>query len=126
MIMSKDTILYCNPSQDSRGLELWFGASDGFNIRSAAHADVQSEQMLGYIRDILEGDIPAHIIVVNKAESFTAIRILITICNTMAYTWNCALHTIAEPIVDMKEVGESLQETAQYITPHYSKAPNIS
>lgn len=61
---------------------------------------------------------PSQIVVVNQAESFTFIRIVATVCNTLAYTSGMQLFTV-------HTLGEK-PVACQYIVPHYSAEPNIS
>lgn len=124
--MSEETILYCNPSAGQRTLELWLGSSNGATVRSAEYDDLQAEDVLQSISTLLDDYIPSHIVIVNTAQSFTAIRILITICNTMALAWGCRLHETNQPVESMEEIRNHLVGQQRYLTPRYTHEPNIS
>lgn len=114
-------ILYCDPSTPQE-LLLWY------NNQEQRLTHPKSENILLEITKLIKHESIEAIVVVNRAQSFTLIRILVAICNTLAYTQKVALYEISEPIVDFSELSSiiSTQQSIESLTPYYSQAPNIS
>lgn len=118
-------VLYCNPAQNDQ-LELWFANIQTRDVTERIIQSTQADTLLKSIADLTEGRPINHIIVVNQARSFTFIRIIVTICNTLSYATGATLHSINEPVGQIEDVQAILETKSQYIIPYYSQLPNIS
>lgn len=118
-------VLYCNPAQNDQ-LELWFGNIQTGDVTKQIIQSTQADTLLKSITDITEGKSINHIVVVNQARSFTFIRIIVTICNTLSYATGATIHSVNEAIGQIEDVQTILETKSQYIIPYYSQPPNIS
>lgn len=118
-------VLYCNPAQNDQ-LELWFGDVHTGNVTERIIQSTQADTLLKSIADITEGKPINHIIIVNQARSFTFIRIIVTICNTLSYATGATIHSVNEALGQIEDIQAILQTKSQYIIPYYSQPPNIS
>lgn len=118
-------ILYCNPAQNDH-LELWFGDIDTGVVTERIIKSTQADTLLKSITDITQGQPINHIVVVNQARSFTFIRIIVTICNTLGYATGATMHSVGKPVSQIEDIQAILQTKSQYIIPYYSQPPNIS
>lgn len=117
--------LYCNPSI-GKSLQLWFGDASSSLFKERIVADTQADDVLAAIAELTQQQPLDHIVVVNKAESFTFIRIVVTICNMLRLARGVQLHNLAEPLEHWSNVLSVLESTDKYLSPHYSKPPNIT
>lgn len=119
------TILYCNPSQNNQ-LQLWFG--DGASNTPVEHIveSTQADTLLQSIVNSINNQPIDHIVVVNQARSFTFVRIVVTICNTLHYATGASLHSLEEPVGQWSDLQSVIGSDSHYIIPHYSQPPNIS
>lgn len=123
LVMSN--VLYCNPAQNDQ-LELWFGNIHTRDVTERIIQSTQADTLLKSITDLTKGQRIDHIVVVNQARSFTFIRIIVTICNTLSYATGATIHSVDEPIDQIEDVQAILEINSQYIIPYYSQPPNIS
>lgn len=115
--------LYCDPSFNNI-------VKLHFKDRTAEHANPRSEEMLLHITALVQGDTIDRLVLVNQAESFTLIRMLATVFNTLAFSTETLLYVLELPVEDLTELDTQLDATigepVDQIVPVYSKAPNIS
>ncbi len=118
-------VLYCNPAQNDY-LQLWFSDLKTGEVTEKIVESTQADTLLKSIVDIVREQPIHHIVVVNRARSFTFIRIVVTICNTLSYAMGATLHTVDQPVGEVKDLVPILDTQSRYIIPYYSQPPNIS
>ena len=92
--------LYCDPSQPNHVL-LRYGST----VRDLSKP--KANELLAAMVELIDGQPLDAISLVNKAESFTLIRVLATIANALAYSKKIKLYSDTELV--------------SQILPHYSK-----
>lgn len=122
-------VLYCDPSQSSATaravVEFVYGECPGEPVRRVSLNDPRSETLLQAIHELVGQDLVDALVLVNRAQSFTLIRILATLYNALAYSRGWALYEVAaaQPFTDLvNQIGQAKIRLA----PHYLKAPNIT
>ncbi|MDP3970883.1 MAG: hypothetical protein Q8P90_04225 [bacterium] len=123
--MPSSQTLYCNPSQKDK-LILTFGDFSTGEVKQEEMQKPKTEHVLEVINSLVQDYPLDNIVVVNQAESFTLIRILVTICNTLAYCKKAKLYVLPSALSAPVDILAQMREPVEYIIPHYSKAPNIS
>lgn len=115
--------LYCDPSQGTQ-LHLILKDQSDQVLHEIATDTPRGDQILKTITTFIE-EIPStsamtidRIIVVNQAESFTFIRIVATVCNTLAFTTGARLFTVQQL--------DDQPQLCDFIIPHYNAEPSIS
>lgn len=119
------SIVYCNPNHAGE-LQVWFGDSASTNYTEHIIQDTQADMLLQAIAECMDKQHSDHIIVVNRAATFTFIRIVATICNTLAYATGASIHSLDQPVKHWPDLSTIAQTPSQYIIPHYAKPPTIS
>lgn len=109
-------LLYCDPSQPNHVL-LRCGEVT-LNL-AKPHADELLRAMTQVIEQVQPTTPVEGIVVVNKAESFTLIRVVATIANALAYSLKLKLYSIPTS-------ESTLGEPVLVVDPAYSRAPNIT
>lgn len=115
--------LYCDPSFNNI-------VRLQYKDRVAEYTNPRSEEMLQRITELTQGETIDRLVLVNQAESFTLIRMLATVFNTLAFSTETPLYMLELPVEDLTtletELDSHLGELVDQIVPVYSKAPNIS
>lgn len=116
--------LYCDPSQNN-SVTLRYGDCPGVCLREVTFPQPYGEQVLKMMTDIIASDRVEQIVLVNQAQSFTLIRILATICNSLSYSLSSQLYSV-HTAVSWLELPELLKQAVPQIVPHYSAPPKIT
>jgi len=116
--------LYCDPSQNNT-ITLRFGDCPGNCLREVTLPQPYGEQVLKMITDLIGSDQVEQIVLVNQAQSFTLIRVLATICNSLAYSLPAQLHSV-DHAVHWDQLSQVLSQAVPQIVPRYSAPPKIS
>ena len=119
------SVLYCNPSENNVVHLTWLG-SDGEILGESSHDFPRSEEILAAIDALTNGVAPDTIVCVNKAESFTLVRILATIYNSFRVAQGTRLIALEEPLPDGAMAVQCASPEVAMIVPQYSRLPNIS
>lgn len=123
-------LLYCDPSQTNLTtrsvVELSYGECPGEALRHITLNDPRSETLLQAMAELVGSDELHALVLVNRAQSFTLIRVLATLYNALAYSRKLVLYelTQSQPFFDL--AAALGHQTQSQITPHYIKAPNIT
>ena len=113
-------VLYCNPAQNDV-LQLWLGQSAANSPQEHIAHNTQADNVLKEISMLLNGRSPDVIVVVNQARSFTFVRIVATICNTLAFATGAKLYTLDQPVEKWVDISSVLGSPQKFIIPRYSK-----
>lgn len=104
-------ILYCDPSIE-RTVRLRYGARE--QVLTNPPAEILLQIMTQLVDEHWEG-----IAIINRATSFTLIRLLVAICNALAYSKSLKLYSIISSTAP-------LPKPVAWLVPHYQKPPNIT
>lgn len=123
--MNHTYILYCDPSS-SEHLVLRYGDVEQNSWRETIVVQPKADTLLQLIDQFIH-DQPVHqLVVVNQARSFTLLRVLIAMMNTLAFSKHLPVYSLPVALSDMTALRASLGKSQQYLKPHYSAAPNIT
>lgn len=101
--------LYCDPSQTNQVLFR-------FNTVEKIATQTQSDQLLKTIHELVGEEPIEKLVLVNQAESFTLVRILVAIFNALSYSLHIPLY----------EAGKESEPAGGFLTPQYQAEPNIT
>lgn len=104
-------ILYCDPSFE-RTVKLRYG--DHERLLTNPQSETLLQTMVELVDDQWTG-----VALINQAASFTLIRLLVAICNALAYSKSIKLYSITS-------LDEPLPQPVPLLVPHYQKLPNIT
>lgn len=102
-----------------------FGQCPGAIIRRAVVEAPRSEQLLQHIDELIAGDPLDQLVLVNRSDSFTMIRVLVTLFNALAYSRQLKLYQLSEP-VEWAQLAGALNTSHTALQPHYSGEPRIT
>lgn len=116
--------LYCDPS-DGRRVTFIYGQCPGEVIREQTLEAPRAEVLLSAMDALVQGGPLEQLVLVNRADSFTLIRVLVTLYNTLAYSKQVPLYELTAPVV-WSDVASQIQTSEVLLKPHYSGQPNIT
>ncbi len=122
-------VLYCDPSKTNSTkrsvVQFIYGDCPGQPLRQIELDNPRSEVLLQTITNLIGNEPIAALVLVNQAASFTLIRVLATLYNTLSYSRKLALYELSSSQL-FTELAQFMGKAKTQIDPHYSKAPNIT